>query len=678
MSRLAKVYLWSVVTLIGLLILSSIFDFSLINSLKMLAFWVVFVLSCYYVLKFANKLLQKLLWRIRRKLIISYFFIGVIPILLLFILFAAGFYIFMAQATSEMLNSAMDGYILQGKLESEKLLHFIEFLGPKEARDRWFEELSSHQKEWLQGANITFAKEGESLVLQGKETPEPLPEWLQEKDFAGLTIKDSQLWLVSVCHDTEENTLSLQVPVGLAMLEQIKEKIGANVSYVSGGSGVKGELEETMGVRRKEPIWPVWWDLPIAWLNLPDQYKWATGEKVMITDNDGDIHIDAGNTKKSDEAGKALLLETDEGSTTEGSIGAFAITTNFSRVFNQVFSRSTELQKLIYGVIAGIAIFFLVIECISFVSGFLLAKSITASVHNLFEGTERIKKGDFNYKIKVRAKDQLGDLALSFNGMTESIQNLLKVQAEKERLKESLVIARQMQQNLLPPEITSVGDIEIAALNFPAQEVCGDYYDIIRKGDSGVGIIVADVSGKGPSAALYMAELKGVILSVSRSTTAPREIMLEANQVLSPTLDARSFITVTYVMIDAFQRVMRMCRAGHNPLLYYSAASRQIDIMQPRGIGLGLGRNGIFERSLEEVERKLESGDIVVIYTDGLTEAMNSEREFYGLPRLSEIVLKHKDLNTEQIKTAILNDLHTFLNQTLPQDDITLVLLKIP
>ena len=100
--------------------------------------------------------------------------------------------------------------------------------------------------------------------------------------------------------------------------------------------------------------------------------------------------------------------------------------------------------------------------------------------------------------------------------------------------------------------------------------------------------------------------------------------------------------------------------------------------MQPKGIGLGLGREGIFEKSWKKSKRKVDSGDIVVFYTDGLTEAMNEQHEFYGLPRLSEIVLKNKTLNTEQIKTAILKDLELFLNKTLPRDDITLVLLKFP
>jgi serine phosphatase RsbU (regulator of sigma subunit) len=310
-------------------------------------------------------------------------------------------------------------------------------------------------------------------------------------------------------------------------------------------------------------------------------------------------------------------------------------------------------------------------------SGFLLAKSITASVHNLFEGTERIKSGDLNYQIRVGAKDQLGDLAHSFNSMTDSVKNLLTVRAEKERLSESLRIARQMQQNLLPKEVHSLGHIEISALNIPAQEVCGDYYDILRKGDQEVGIIIADVSGKGPSAALYMAEVKGVILSLSQRPVMPRQLLVEVNRILGPTLDTKTFITMTYAMIDEKNHTMTMSRAGHNPLLHYVAPKHTVDIVQPAGIGLGLARDGIFEKALEEVETRLNSGDILVFYTDGLTEAMNSQLQLYGLSRVSEILMQNKHLSAEEIKAAIFRDLQSFLQSNAPQDDITLVLLKV-
>jgi sigma-B regulation protein RsbU (phosphoserine phosphatase) len=358
-------------------------------------------------------------------------------------------------------------------------------------------------------------------------------------------------------------------------------------------------------------------------------------------------------------------------------MAAFALNTNVSRIFDHIFSRSTTLQKFVYVVMLAIAIIFLVIELISFIFGFLLARSITASVHNLFEGTERIKKGDFNYKIKIGAKDQLGELAASFNGMTESIKNLMKERAEKERLSEALLIARHMQEKLLPKDITSIGGIDIAAMNVPAEEVCGDYYDIIRKNDEELGIIIADVSGKGPSAALYMAEVKGVMLTTSQRTIDPKEVLVEANKVLAPTLDSRNFITMTYAMINEPQRLMKMCRAGHNPLIHYRAKTGEVEVIQSRGIGLGVARNGMFESTLEEVQRTLDSGDVLVFYTDGLTEAMNDSKQLYGLERLSQILLKNKDGSTGEIKDAIFHDLEQFLNKKLPQDDVTLVLLKI-
>ena len=356
---------------------------------------------------------------------------------------------------------------------------------------------------------------------------------------------------------------------------------------------------------------------------------------------------------------------------------AFVVSTHFSRVYGHIFSRSTALQKFVYGVMFSVAILFLMIELFSLVSGFLLARSITASVHNLFEGTERIKQGDLNYQIKVGSPDQLGELAQSFNNMTESIKTLLKERAEKERLAESLRIARQMQQNLLPKEVSSFSGLDIAAMNIPAEEVCGDYYDILPSNQNGLGVIIADVCGKGPSAALYMAEVKGVILSVCRQTCEPRELLVEANRILGPTLDPRNFITMTYAIIDVSSGTLKMSRAGHNPILHYSSSTGSLEVVHSSGIGLGLGKNGIFERTLEEVKRTLHSGDILVFYTDGLTEAMNEKNELYGLSRLSDIILQNKHLKTEDMKTAVMHDLETFLHSGVPQDDITLVLLKI-
>jgi len=676
MSRLFKIYL----IFIGCAIFLSFFDNSIISALASIARIGCFLITVYYAFRIASKLLRKFLWRIRRKLILSYVFIGVVPIFLLFILVIAGFYIFMGQATSEMFNTTLDSYILQTRIESEKLLHAMETQKPEDALERWYSEMRPEDREWLKHSEISVISDKGIELLSGEEKVE-LPGWLKDKDFSGLVSRDSILWLTAIHHDSNNNrSLQIHVPITADLLASIQKRIGADIRYISGGpENMKDELQVTVG-GPKQQRWAIWWDFPVIWLSLPDQYNWSTGKKISLVDTEkdekGNVNIKFNGENISEE-------DSDASGTKKGdqehsnSAGVFSVNTNVSRVFNQIFSRSTALQKAVYIVMAFLAGFFLVIELLSLISGLLLARSITASVHNLFEGTRRIQSGDLNYKIRISAKDQLGDLAVSFNTMTDSLKALMKDQAEKERLAEALRIARQMQENLLPKEVDCCRTVEISAMNVPAQEVCGDYYDVIRRNDQEVGIIVADVSGKGPSAALYMAEVKGVMMSLSTKTMVPRQLLVEANNILAPTLDPRSFITMTYAMIDEPAMLMKMSRAGHNPVLHYEAASAKIDIVQPKGIGLGLSKNGIFENSLEEVERKLQTGDILVFYTDGLTEAMDSQNAFYGLDRLSQIVVANKHLSADEIKHVIYKDLEQFLNRTLPQDDVTLVLLKV-
>ncbi len=180
-----------------------------------------------------------------------------------------------------------------------------------------------------------------------------------------------------------------------------------------------------------------------------------------------------------------------------------------------------------------VGVLLLIIQIIAFVMGLALARSITGSVHALFEGTERVQRGDFTHKITIASRDQLGQLADSFNSMTGSIENLLEQKAEKERLEQELRIARSIQMSLLPQGTFPTTGYLLTAHCEPARQVGGDYYDYLRIDQDRLGILIADVSGKGTSAALYMAELKGIVMSLSQVHASPRELLIDANRILS-------------------------------------------------------------------------------------------------------------------------------------------------
>jgi sigma-B regulation protein RsbU (phosphoserine phosphatase) len=326
---------------------------------------------------------------------------------------------------------------------------------------------------------------------------------------------------------------------------------------------------------------------------------------------------------------------------------------------------------------------FLVIEFVALAAGLALAKSITGSVHSLFAGTERVRQGDFTRKIAVHSEDQLGELAGSFNSMTASIEDLLRQAAEKKRLEEELRIARQIQMSLLPQGPLGMPGVSVTALCVPAREVGGDYYDFFRLGSRRLGILIADVSGKGTSAALYMAELKGLMLSLSEIHTSPRALMLAANRIIAANLDSRSFITMTYAVIDLDARTMIHARAGHTPLIYVpgpgSGMTPGVHVLAPDGLVLGLTiDNGeMFERLLEEETIPLHAGDLVVFFTDGISEAMNEADEFFGEGRLGLLAEEHAHLSSDELRERLLREIDAFVGAAPQHDDMTMILLKV-
>jgi phosphoserine phosphatase RsbU/P len=343
---------------------------------------------------------------------------------------------------------------------------------------------------------------------------------------------------------------------------------------------------------------------------------------------------------------------------------------------------SMTLAQTFLFLIVVVAVLFLIIEIVALVMGLALARSITRSIHQLFMGTERVRQGDFTHRIDIATKDQLGELADSFNQMTGSIENLLQTAAEKKRLEEELRIARQIQMSLLPRGPIDIPGLEITALCVPAREVGGDYYDFFQLPENRIGVLIADVSGKGTSAALYMAELKGLVLSLSQIYQSPRQLLIEVNRIISENLDSRSFITMTYAVIDLAAGVMTYARAGHTPLIYLSGTSPQdgAQVLTPNGLVVGLRIDGAAEKFtelLEEQAIRLHAGDVIVLYTDGITEAMNAESDLFGESRLSRIVEEHGHLESGELRERILREIESFVGHSDQHDDMTMILIKV-
>jgi len=329
-----------------------------------------------------------------------------------------------------------------------------------------------------------------------------------------------------------------------------------------------------------------------------------------------------------------------------------------------------------------IGVMFLIIEAAALIMGLALARSITSSVHELFMGTERVRQGDFAHRINIESKDQLGELAESFNQMTGSIENLLLTAAEKKRMEEELRIARQIQMSLLPRGPLDFPGITMTALCVPAREVGGDYYDFFHVGDRQLGVLIADVSGKGTSAALYMAELKGLMLSLSQIYRSPRQLLMEVNRIISENLDSRSFITMTYGVIDLGKGVMTYARAGHTPLVHLRGDRRggTAEVLVPSGFVVGLRIPGATEKFadlLEEGRIDLHKGDVLAFYTDGITEAMDAESSLFGDARLSRLIGEHGHLDTADLRERILREIEAFVGGADQHDDMTMVLIKI-
>ena len=628
---------------------------------------------------------KQVLWRVRRKLIISYLFIGVVPAILIVTFFVLSGLLLFANLSSYLIRSSL-GEVATDATHLARLATIeIESSAGELAAREVLERRVALTRARYPGISVAIlpvgvgrcaaadAKGAASRSVrvnagpwQHVVAPGLVPAWITCAGFAGVLAHNTAagsgtgsggaevfVRAVAFPERTPGFVVVVDVPLAGAVKTRIEEATGIVIGRASvvastplpvqgQALGPRAQADAANGTAERA------WRFP--WVALLDHVDWVTGRTEPLPVNIG--------------------------------LSVAAIYQRLSASQASLVGGTRSFGDLLLVLLLFVAGLFLIIEVGALVMGLALARSITGAVHELFAGTERVRQGDFGHRIPVLANDQLGELANSFNQMTGSIEDLLRQTAEKKRLEEEMRLAREIQMSLLPRGPLLIPGLTVSAMCVPAREVGGDYYDILPLPDGRYGLLIADVSGKGMSAALYMAELKGLILSLSQIHRSPRDLLISANRLISMHLDSRSFITMTYAVIDPAAGVMTYARAGHTPMLYLpgdSGAGGRTQTLVPDGLVLGLRIDDgeRFDALLVEATLHLRPGDLLVLFTDGISEAMNEHADCFGESQLADLIEEHGHLAIAELRERVLREIDAFVGGAPQHDDMTMILLKV-
>jgi phosphoserine phosphatase RsbU/P len=275
-------------------------------------------------------------------------------------------------------------------------------------------------------------------------------------------------------------------------------------------------------------------------------------------------------------------------------------------------------------------------------------------------------------------KEMMGIISTFANQAGISIENfrLMEEALQNERYKEELKIAKMVSKSLLPQKLEGDKDFAIAAFSESADDVGGDYYDTLRISDSEVALIIADVSGKGTTAAFHMSQMKGIFHSLAQGERNPHEFMSKANRALVFCLERGSFISAAYFVIDTQKKIIQYSRAGHCPVLYYKASENKAEFLKDRGAALGMLKTSSYSKLIESRCISYEPNDVMVLYTDGITEARNDKNEEFDLDRLAQALTEVTAKNAIEIQQHLIQRLYEFTGTKNINDDYTTMIIK--
>lgn len=628
------------------------------GALRPMALAVTLICGVWMSVNVLRRLRGQVIWSLRNRLLVTYLFIAFVPILLVAGLAYLGGQALVRQLAVYMVTSQLDRRIETLASLTESVVNTDAASRPSVMR----KSVDLFYADRFPGIEILLRERDQGEIRYPESAtndsiPTPLPGW---KKTSGVLVRDGKFYLWSY-DKTRAGDVTVMAPMTPEFLAQLVPRLG-QVDVRKTTSEQEGVVQQPGDTPAGAPLRPSQsrfsrLDRDVSWSAIVEAADW---------------------NHPSENTGAELLI---------------AVRSRVSLILTEILSHKDPYQITLGEVlIAGFGLF-AIFEALSLFIGIRFARTITGAVHRLYESTQLVIAGDFSHRIQVTGNDQLAELSKSFNRMTEHLQQLLVVAKEKERLESEIEIAREVQNQLFPREIPQLRTLRIKAVCQPARLVSGDYYDFEMVGDSEVALAIADVAGKGISAALLMAALQS---SLRVQLQAPVDVMAEVlagagggspsgpgssgistsrlvsnlNRQLYSMTSAEKYATFCLGIYDEPSSMFTYTNAGHlSPLLIRAGAAESLDVN-----GTVVGAFDFSQYGESRVE--LRSGDLLVFYTDGVTEPENEYGEMFGEDRLIELLVRNAQRPEEDIIALVLDSVKQWTATEELQDDMTLLLAR--
>jgi phosphoserine phosphatase RsbU/P len=697
-SKLGKVTLWFGV-LAGILELLRLIVRPEPGS--MLSGWASFISFLFLVFAFLlgfRWVRQKLMWRLRNRLIVTYVFIGVIPVILLIAMGLIAGYLFGGQFAT---------YVAMSDLQSQ--LHHLEATNRSMAAQfgvlaksgrltpELAHEIASASDENFRHRSVSVWEGDKGFVLSESERVTQMgpvrPSAAFKGDFAGFVMDNQHLQLRAMKRlDIGGRQLAVisVLPINPDLLRQSTSELGQISLFPPDESGTATVPGASPANTQKQPN--------------PGHITVQVGDSSFdMSKKQADTSIQAGTLPQPSNwfdtqipFGTSFSLV--DWQTGRSMAGLMLVVTRPSMLYATLFSTLGEKAGIFRDLLIGIGIFFGVIELVALFIGVRLTRSMTKSVAELYNATEHINRGELNHRIAVRSKDQMAALEGSFNSMSESLAKLIAEQKEKQRIESELAIAHEVQALLFPSDLNGLPALEVHGVCRPARTVSGDYYDFIPLSEQRMMLAVGDISGKGISAALLMATVHAFVRayslepektlaslalgaggsqsliesSVGNGTgeLSPGVLMATLNYQLFRSTPPEKYATMFLAYYDAVSRSLTYSNAGHLPPMVF-CGDGSVRRLETSGTVVGLFDSMTYGESA----LGMQPGDIFVAFSDGITEPENEFGEF-GEERLAELIRQHRNESLARISDVVTGAVTDWIAGGEQPDDVTLVLAR--